>query len=73
MFRTVIRYMCPLCFRTVLGDVDDSFHCPCGEKMGAVSASVLESRQAEWLLRRERVFERRIMKELACAGSRGGI
>ncbi len=55
MHKTVVRYMCPVCFGTILGDVGEEIFCACGKVMEAVSASVLDSWRAEGLLHKERV------------------
>lgn len=70
-YRTIIRYMCPACSFTVLGNPGEDRACPCGEKMEPVSASVLEACQADWLLRKEQEFADRLVKRAACAGARG--
>lgn len=70
-YKTVVRYMCPACSFTVLGDPGEERACLCGEKMEPVSASVLEADQAEWLLRKEQVYADRLVKRAACVGARG--
>lgn len=71
MLKTVVRYMCPACHFSVLGDPGESRVCSCSENMEPVSASVPEAAQAERLLRQEQSFANRFMKKAACAGARG--